>query len=176
MPSNEEILARISTQFVGPHQLGKIASTGAGCIALGATVIASSLIKFNSGSSLVKQTPLLAVTALCMACTYFQKTLIKQYDEKLTWDFEQNTLAKLSKEYTKGLYEMYEKDRRTNVLAYKLAGSDKAKKKIDSNGNTKGLTIAQTEKIAYFRNQLIAQGGEVPEIKDQLDDEDEFYF
>ena len=36
--------------------------------------------------------------------------------------------------------------------------------------------IPQTEKIAFFRNQLIAQGGDVPEIKDQLEDEDEFYF
>ena len=92
------------------------------------------------------------------------------------WNFEKGTVSSLSKEYTKGLFEIYEKDRRVNLLAYKLAGHQTAKKYIDQSGNTKNKIIPETEKLAFLRNRLIEQGGEVPEIKDSLDDEDEFYF
>jgi hypothetical protein len=169
MPSNEEMLARICIQMAGKEKLGIAGSLGIGSIVGGATLVGGSFLRLGSPA-------FFASFIVGMGLAFVQNMAIKRYDENLLWKFERETVASLSKEYTKGLFEVYEKERRINLLAYKLAGHQVAKKYVDSNGNKKDSIVPETEKLAFLRNRLIEQGGQVPEIKDSLDDEDEFYF
>lgn len=163
------ILARICIRMAGNEKLGKSGSLGVGSIVGGATLVGGSFLRLGSPA-------FFASFIVGMGLAYLQNMAIQRYDEQLLWKFERETVASLSKEYTKGLYEVYEKERRLNLLGYKLAGHQLAKKYIDSNGNKINSVVPETEKLAFLRNRLIEQGGQVPEIKDSLDDEDEFYF
>jgi len=110
--------------------LGQTGSMGFGSLICGGGLIASTFLRLGS-------LPFAGCFLVTGGLAFLQHELIRRYDQNLLWNFEKGTVASLSKEYTKGLFEIYEKDRRVNLLAYKLAGHQTAKKYIDQSGNTK---------------------------------------
>jgi len=174
-PSNDEILFRTERAFANRSLIS--GGTGVGVQLLFMSTIFFSFGCMRAGASLMRQKPVMA--GLLTGVLGVQGTEMgrKRYNHEQQWAEEQR-LAKKSPQLALGAYTSLEKGRRLNLLAYKMEGHQLARTKIDAQGNIKADKIQLADKLAFAVTNLRDNFdiNQLPEIPDEIVEEDQFYF
>jgi len=173
--SNEEILLCTEMAYAWRKRIGKEISYGVLAAFMGTFWLSIGLWK--PGVTIKSQKSLIAGAALGLTGIYGSDKFIQNYNHNLIWSEEQR-LAKKNAQLALGTYTLLEKGRRLNLLAYKMEGHQRARAYIDALGNVKKDRIPLTEKIKFAIENLNNNFGiyNLPEIPDEIVEEDQFYF
>lgn len=174
-PSNDEILFRTEQAFANRSLISR--GTGIGVQCLFMSMVFFTFGRMRAGVPLLRQKPVMA--GLLTGVLGVQGTDVgrTRYNHNQQWTEEQR-LAKKSPHLALGAYTFLEKGRRLNLLAYKMEGHQLARTKVDAHGNIKADRIQLADKLAFTVANLRDNFGvdQLPEIPDEIVEEDQFYF